>query len=241
MAPWIVGLGLSQIGEFSFVLARSGLSSGMLSQSTYDLALTCTVVTMALAPLVSRLAHPAGRAWQTLFPERRSPEPVPPATEAVRDHVIVAGYGRSGRAVARVLKGAGIPFIAVELNHGVFREVAVDGFTGVWGDITSEQVLTAAQIKSARIVLLALPERDTVYLAVTRARQLNPAIIVVARAARPHHVAELRSLGVNTVVQPEFEGGVEMARQALVGYASDSSVTSRVLADLRDEFYGAQS
>jgi monovalent cation:H+ antiporter-2, CPA2 family len=241
MAPWIVGLGLSQIGEFSFVLARSGLSSGMLSQTTYDLALTCTVVTMALAPLVSTLAHPAGRAWQTLFPERRSSEPVPPATEAVQDHVIVAGYGRSGRAVARALKRAGVPFIAVELNHGVFREVAVDGFTGVWGDITSEQVLRAAQIKSARIVLLALPERDTARLAVTRARQMNPTIIVVARAARPSHVAELRSLGVNTVIQPEFEGGVEMARQALVQYPCDSSVTSRVLADLRDEFYGLPS
>src|SRR4051812_1726295 len=61
MAPWIVGLGLSQIGEFSFVLARAGVSSGMLSRPTYDLALTCTVLTMALSPLVSRLALPLGR------------------------------------------------------------------------------------------------------------------------------------------------------------------------------------
>src|SRR5437762_13056068 len=53
MAPWIVGLGLSQIGEFSFVLARTGLSTGSLSKDTYDLALTCTIVTMALAPIVS--------------------------------------------------------------------------------------------------------------------------------------------------------------------------------------------
>jgi CPA2 family monovalent cation:H+ antiporter-2 len=64
MAPWIVGLGLAQIGEFSFVLARTGVSSGMLSKSTYDLALTCTVLTMALSPLVSKLAQPMGRAWR---------------------------------------------------------------------------------------------------------------------------------------------------------------------------------
>ena len=62
MAPWIVGLGLSQIGEFSFVLARTGLTSGMLSKPTYDLALTCTVITMALSPLVAGLALPLGRA-----------------------------------------------------------------------------------------------------------------------------------------------------------------------------------
>ena len=64
MAPWIVGLGLSQIGEFSFVLARTGLASGLLSKATYDLALTSTVLTMALSPVVSSLALPLGRAWQ---------------------------------------------------------------------------------------------------------------------------------------------------------------------------------
>jgi CPA2 family monovalent cation:H+ antiporter-2 len=70
MAPWIVGLGLSQIGEFSFVLARMGASTGILSKATYDLALTCTVVTMGLAPLVSRLALPLGAAWRRRKPIR---------------------------------------------------------------------------------------------------------------------------------------------------------------------------
>jgi CPA2 family monovalent cation:H+ antiporter-2 len=65
MAPWIVGLGLSQIGEFSFVLARTGLSTGSLSKGTYDLALTCTIVTMALAPIVSGMALPLGRKFRT--------------------------------------------------------------------------------------------------------------------------------------------------------------------------------
>ncbi len=53
MAPWIAGLGLFQIGEFSFVLARSGLGADLLSKATYDLALTCTILTMTLSPLVS--------------------------------------------------------------------------------------------------------------------------------------------------------------------------------------------
>jgi CPA2 family monovalent cation:H+ antiporter-2 len=65
-APWIVGLGLAQIGEFSFVLARAGVTSGMLSKPTYDLALTSTVVTMALAPLAASLAQPLGRRFPWL-------------------------------------------------------------------------------------------------------------------------------------------------------------------------------
>jgi CPA2 family monovalent cation:H+ antiporter-2 len=64
MAPWIIGLGLSQIGEFSFVLARSGFGEGLLSEGSYNLALTCTILTMALSPLVSIAALPLGRAWE---------------------------------------------------------------------------------------------------------------------------------------------------------------------------------
>lgn len=63
-APWIIGLGLSQIGEFSFVLARTGFGAGMLSQTAYNLALTCTILTMALSPFVSRTAVPLGRMWR---------------------------------------------------------------------------------------------------------------------------------------------------------------------------------
>ena len=64
MAPWIVGLGLSQIGEFSFVLARSGLRARLLSETAYSLALTCTILTMALSPLLSAVAIPLGRMWE---------------------------------------------------------------------------------------------------------------------------------------------------------------------------------
>jgi len=64
ITPWIVGLGLSQIGEFSFVLARSGFGSGLLSNTAYGLGLTCTILTMALSPLVSSMALPLGRAWE---------------------------------------------------------------------------------------------------------------------------------------------------------------------------------
>ena len=63
-APWIIGLGLSQIGEFSFVLARSGFSAGILSQTAYSLALTCTILTMAVSPMVSSAAIPLGGRWE---------------------------------------------------------------------------------------------------------------------------------------------------------------------------------
>jgi len=240
MAPWIVGLGLSQIGEFSFVLARAGVTSGTLSKPTYDLALTSTVISMALSPLVSRLALPLGRAWRRLHRSRVSSAPAEPLTEPVRDHVIVAGYGRTGRAAARVLHRAGIPFLVVEINHSVFGDLAAAGFSGIWGDITADEIVKAARIDSARILLLTVPDQATVRMAVQRARSLNPAVSVVARAFRRQDVLELRDLGVAGAVQPEFEGGVEMVRQALLPYAKDPAATSTLISEMRTEYYERQ-
>ncbi|HEY1341386.1 MAG TPA: cation:proton antiporter [Bryobacteraceae bacterium] len=240
MAPWIVGLGLSQIGEFSFVLARTGVTSGILSKPTYDLALTCTVLTMALSPLVAGLALPIGRVWRRRF----GPAPVPAPRESVEaprtGHVIVAGYGRSGKAAARVLQRAKIPLLVVEISHSVFGGMASDGFSGIWGDITGEEILKAAGIENARILLLSLPDHSTVRLAVERARRLNPGISTIARAIRREDVVELHKIGVDTVIQPEFEGGVEMVRQALVQYSGDSAAATRLISDLRQEFYNPE-
>lgn len=237
MAPWIVGLGLSQIGEFAFVLARAGVSSGMLSRPTYDLILTCTVLTMALSPLVSRLALPVGRTWGRQRPSPIASAPVEPLAESYRDHVIVAGYGRSGQAAARVLHRACIPFVVVEINHAVYRRLASDGFPGVWGDVTGDEILKAAHVDAARVLLLAVPDQTTVRLTVLHARSLKPGLSVIARALRQQDVIDLRRVGVDTAIQPEFEGGVEMVRQALLQYTPDAAAASALISEMRADFY----
>ena len=98
MAPWIVGLGLSQMGEFSFVLARSGVELKMLSKNTYDFALSCTVLSMALSPLVSSIALPLGRAWRVWRKPARTIKVIDLPKESIQSHVIVGGYGRTGTA-----------------------------------------------------------------------------------------------------------------------------------------------
>ncbi|HVW07637.1 MAG TPA: cation:proton antiporter [Bryobacteraceae bacterium] len=238
MAPWIVGLGLSQIGEFSFVLARAGVTSGNLSRPVYNLALSCTVLTMAFSPLVSRMALPLGRAW------RRWQKPAPVSTQMEgmetprTGHAILAGFGRTGKAAARILQRAGVPLVVVELNHSIFEGLAAGGLSGIWGDITAEEILKAAGIDRARMLLMSLPDQNTIRLAVSRARHLNPGITVVARAMRAPDLTPLRDIGVDTVIQVEFEGGIEMVRQALIQFHRDDTVVSQLIDDLRRDFYG---
>jgi len=234
-APWIVGLGLSQIGEFSFVLARVGLTGGFLSKSTYDLILTSTIATMGLSPIISAMALPLGRRW----PARRESIGTPQAeqTGTLAGHVIVGGYGRSGKAVVRALLEAKIDMVVIELDHAVLGETNKIGVRQLWGDVSTEEILRAAHVDHARMLLLTMPDANTVRIAVDRALAINPRLTVIARAAQERHVRELRNLGVVAAVQPEYEAGMEMVRQALVRSSYDETAREAILKGLRNEFY----
>ncbi len=238
MAPFIVGLGMAQVGEFSFVLARSGRSLGILSQDTYNMALTCTILTMGLSPLISNYALPLGRWVRSL---RKTTGAAPGGswspTEA-KAHVIIGGYGRTGKATAEVLRRAGIPLVIVELDHNLFRDAANSGLEAIWGDIASEEILHAAGIHHARLLILTTSEVPTVELTAARARRRNPHLTVIARAAHQHHIAELRAHGVDAVVFPEFEGGVEIVRQALDVCDRQDYDPATLIAEARTRYYG---
>jgi CPA2 family monovalent cation:H+ antiporter-2 len=127
--------------------------------------------------------------------------------------------------------------VVVEINHSLFGGLAPVGFSGIWGDVTGDEILKAARIDSARILLLTVPDQATIRMAVQRARSLNAAVSVIARALRRHDVFELRGLGVAGAVQPEFEGGVEMVRQALLRYTQDAAAASSLISEMRNEYY----
>lgn len=174
LAPWIIGLGLAQMGEFSFVLARTGVASGAISKSVYDLVLTCTVLTMALSPPVSALGPLLGRLWR-----RRPSETI--ETKAPTGHVLIGGFGRTGRGVAEALAKNGVPLIFVETDYALWSDAKLAGFNGIWGDVTSPEILHAAGIEHARLFLVTMPERTVIHTAIQRVRSVNPRIAVVAR------------------------------------------------------------
>jgi len=216
MAPWIVGLGLSQIGEFSFVLARAGLSSGSLSKPNYDLALTATVLTMAVSPIVSWAALPLGRAWKRCLGETGPARPATVLTQThLRKHVVVCGYGRSGKGAVEELMGAGIPVVVVESDYVRYADLSAAGIEGIWGDVTSPEIQNAAQIELARGLILTMPNETAVQTVIHLARARNKHLKIIARAVNDPHAVELESLGADAIVQPEREGGVAMARQAI--------------------------
>jgi CPA2 family monovalent cation:H+ antiporter-2 len=214
VVPLAVGLTMFQIGEFSFVLARIGVATESIGQDLFSLILTTTVVTMVLTPVVSGTTSRLYAMKKRFF--RHEPlETVNIPETGLTGHVVIAGFGRIGSQVARVLQCLGLRFVLVDLDQRRVERARELGMPVVYGDASHEIVLEAASVETASLVLVTLPGMVDARAVVSRVRQLASDVSIVVRGADKATVAEFSDLGVSEVVIPEFEAGLEMTRQAL--------------------------
>ena len=137
------------------------------------------------------------------------------AIDAMQDHVIVCGFGRIGRIVCRELRAKPAPFVVVESDETVVREIDRDEYLGVHGDATAEESLQRAGIARASALVAVLPsDAENVFVTLT-ARALQPTLVVVARAETETGAARLAQAGATRVVSPYTIGGHRMAQAIL--------------------------
>lgn len=215
VVPLAAALGLFQIGEFSFVLARIGVSTGSIDSDLSSLVLTAAIVTMVLTPLISGQTSRL-YAFRKRWIKREPLRTVNLPAGGLRDHVVIAGGGRVGLQIARVLKQAGHAFVVVEFDHRRVEAAKAEGLPIIYGDASQTLVLEAAEVAHARLLLVTTPTVHSALDIVQHARALNEKLDVVARAIDAAHVEQLAELGVLEVVQPALEAGLEMTRQALL-------------------------
>jgi CPA2 family monovalent cation:H+ antiporter-2 len=234
--PLAVGLGLFQIGEFEFVLAKVGLTSNSIGHDLYSLILTTAVLTMIMTPFIS---GQTGRIYALL--KRRFRHEALEASnvpgEGLNGHVVIAGGGRVGFQVARVLKRVGQPFVVIELDHYRFEQAGKHGMASIYGDAGQEIVLEAAGIKNAALLVLAVPGLVVARTIINHVRRMNPEIEIVARTSGPDHLSLFKELGVSAVVLPEFEASLEMTRQAMIHLRIPPTEIQRYTDTIRQESY----
>jgi monovalent cation:H+ antiporter-2, CPA2 family len=236
IVPFAVGLGLFQVGEFSFVIARVGLNAEAISQRSYSIMLTTAVITMALTPFTTRLAPFLYGRWREKFPREllrtfNLPE------RGLRDHVLIAGYGRVGTFVTRLLGRLGRPFVVVDSNPERTDEARDSGYPTVFGAAGTEPVLEAAGVRKARLVIVTIPDPVGTRLVVERVRSINPNVHVVVRSTTVEQLDELGRLGVYEAVHPESEAGLELGRQALYHLGVAAGDIQRFADEVRRELY----
>jgi monovalent cation:H+ antiporter-2, CPA2 family len=236
IAPFAVGLGLFQVGEFSFVIAQTGLSVGAISEEVYSVALMAAVVTMSATPFATRLAPLVYGRWRERYPR----EPLKTFNlpdRGLRDHVVVIGYGRVGGFVAQLLHRLEQPFVVVDSNPASADRARDAGFPTISGDGAADPVLEAAGIERARLVILTVPDALGARLIVSRVRAIDPEIHIVARSSSADQLADLGRLGVYEAVQPEFEAGLELGRQALSHLGVGAEQIQQFSDKVRSELY----
>jgi CPA2 family monovalent cation:H+ antiporter-2 len=236
IAPFAVGLGLFQVGEFSFLLARVGIDTGSISQDTYSLVLATAGITMAITPLATRLAPVLYGRYRQRFPREPLQTFNLPAG-GLSDHALVVGYGRVGSFVARLLGRLGKPFVIVDANPSRADEARQAGHPTVFGDAGTVPVLEAAGVGGARLVVLTIPDAIAARLAVERVKGLAPEADVLVRAESLEQLEDLGRLGVYEAVQPEFEAGLELARQALARFGVAADEAQNFADGVRRELY----
>ncbi len=234
--PLAVAFGMFQIGEFSFVLARLGLSTGSIDHEFYSLVLTAAIITMVLTPFVSAQTARI-YAWKKRTFKHEALESCNMPSSGLSGHVVIAGGGRIGFRIAQVLRDAAIAFVMVELDHRRFEQLKENGMPVVYGHAGQDVVLEAADVKRASLLVLTIPAVVVARSTVEHAKSLNPRIHVVARAAGSEDFAVLKELGVKDVVLPEFEASMEMVRQTLLGLRLPEIEVDQRIAGVHREFY----
>lgn len=212
------GLALAQVGEFSFVLAASGLSLHLFSMEEYQLFLAASVLTMMLTPLLISLAP---RISGAIVRRRKIREEAEAETSssscALHDHLIIVGFGISGKHLALVARESGIAYNILEMNPDTVHRYK-DTEPIMHGDASQPVVLEHLGVDKARVLAIIISDPAAVRAITEEARGMNPNLFIVARTRFVTEVAPLRRLGADVVIAEEFESSIEVFSQVLSRY-----------------------
>ena len=232
--PWtalLVGIGLAQIGEFSFVLVQAARQEGLITADVYQATLAASLLTIMINAAMVRVA-PRYVGALRLASQAMAEAGTFPA--GLRKHVILCGYGRVGSAVAEALDTFRIPWVAIENDPDVVRGLRERGVPSVFGDAGHRRLLETAGARHASLAVVALPEVDRARLAVGHLRTLNPTLPVLARTHDRAEHEKLRAAGATEVIQPELEAAATLIRHALNRLALPRERVLAYLEQFRD-------
>ncbi|MBD2776077.1 cation:proton antiporter [Iningainema tapete] len=238
----IVGFGLAQIGEFSFVLASEGQALGLVSRQIYLLILGTTAVTLVITPFVLRLI-PIVFNWVESIPWLKpylSDEGKPLAVSdelPIKEHIVVCGYGRVGRNLVKLLQQHDLPVVVIDQSESIIQQLREAKVPYVYGNCVSFHVLETAGVSNAKGMAIALPDPMSTRLCLKRALELLPELNVVVRATHDKSIEVLYQLGAREVVQPEFEASLEMATYILTDVGFSPMVVQKDMQEIRNRHY----
>ena len=214
---FLVGIGLTQIGEFSFVLVQVAKGAGLVGREVYNATLAASVITILLNAALVRYV-PGWFVRRRLDHDKHDMAHGISEGEPLRQHVVLCGFGRVGSSLGKALEAFSLPYVVIDRDPDIIRRLQSRSIACLYGDASHRELLIKAGAEDASLIIVALPEIEPAALTVRRIRDLNPKVAILARA---HGLAEAERLGVvgaSEVIQPEVEASATLIRHALAWF-----------------------
>jgi CPA2 family monovalent cation:H+ antiporter-2 len=217
----LCGAALYHIGEFGFIIAQSGLSTGLISGEQFSLIVSSAILSMLLMPFSMSLAAWATRKVTALEIRQIAQTELAKTSTYKNGFIILAGYGRVGSNIAAGLKRAGLDFLVIELDPNSIAQLRKKGLRYIYGDCSNGLILTHAGLEHASTLVITYPDEQAVERTISNALRIKPNINIIARAHRLKDANLMKGMGVKELISPEFQASQEFLKRTLVlsGYS----------------------
>ena len=233
---------LSQIGEFSFVLAGEGIRYGLLSNEMFTMFLAVSIITMSSTPFLQKATPQILNLFKKI-PRFKVDEELTNIyheehyEEELEDHVVIVGFGVNGKNIARACDHYDIPYLVVDMNPLIVEKEKSYGIPIIYGNAANESVLKELKITSAKCLVIVTNTFESTSKTVDTARRLNPDIHIIVRTRFVRNVEELYEIGADEVIPEEFETSIEMFSRVMDYYNKDVEEIIDTIDTLRSDNY----
>lgn len=223
---------LFQIDEDAFILMSSAYLSKVISLEKYLFIITAVLITFILTPIFINNKDKSYRAirgfikkylpfLENFIAYRIDSNQSPIDELIIKNHVVICGYGRIGSYIGRSLMMANIPYVAIDYNLFTVERAKKQGVNIIYGDPSDIDILDYAQVESAIILIMALPEKNIQETIVLNAKKLNRKLYIISRVHKERDQARMKDLGVDLVIQPEFEASLSIIKKIYLWHKID--------------------
>ena len=220
---WLFSLGLAQAGEFGFVLLSFTVANAVLPKDLADILMLAVALSMLLTPAIFILYE---RVIAPRFTKAQAQESDVIDSNA---QIIIAGHGRFGGIVNRALGAAGYETTVVDYSSEQLEILRRFGMRVYFGDASRPDLLEAAGIREAKILVVAIDGKDTITELVNHVTKTYPNVHVIARAVDRNHVYDLYAVGCRDIIRETYDGSIRMARSALEALGATRSAAQRMM------------
>lgn len=233
----IIGIALSQVGEFSFILASAGFGFNILSSHQYQLFLAVTVITMAMMPLLMKISIPLAN-WFLKFPlPDILVKGIFPLKEAdippYQNHLVIIGKDSSALKLSLMAKHYKLQHVSIVFDPVIAREKLTSGDSVVYGDAVNEPILLKAHADKADVVVLSVGSIIPSMAILEKVKQMNNRAFVIVRAQTTEHIQQFYDMGADQVYPEKFEIAVDFFQRILLKKLYPQKKINRMLAHIR--------